>query len=425
MPSRRPLVALAALSALSGLSLRAQELSPGRTPRAGEGFRTTLFGEPFDVQPRDRARVSAWDLGLIATPELSDGEFLPYGWLYFWQRPSDDSHYLRALVGGFQNDLVYAFHPDGARPFELIGSLNTSTPLWDSAEYVDGVRLDGEELGFGYARIGLGVGHREAVDPGNADNLFSSDVLVEPGWFWFDRGEDTSAGFVLPDDTFEVRLRWTTRYDALERNLVERAHAGVAAGLDAIWGTRTSASGYGDPSGSGSVAEGDVDDHLILSGYSVLATDVPFLESEHHRLVLTFHGGLSDGTDRFSAMRVGGFPDTRGEETGSLARPVLPGAGLDEFFPEHYAIASASYRLELSFFAYLETGATVAWLDRDRFRNGVIRRSDDTLSAAHLLLTSGFLGQTRLQMGYAYGFDLVRDGEEGAHAFTIRMSADF
>lgn len=425
MPRTFTLVALAALCAPALPSLRAQDQTPHRTPRAGEGFHTTLFGEPFDVQARDRTRVNAWDAGLIGTPGLSDGEFLPYGWLYFWRRPADDSQYLRALVGVIQNDVVYAFHPDGAKPFEVIGSLNTSTPIWDSGEFVDGRRIDGEELSWGWVRAGIGVGHRQRVDPGHADNLFSSDILLEPGFLYFGRGEDTSASFVVPDDTLEMRLRWTTRYDALERNLVERAHCGVAFGADLIWGSRTDASGWGDPAGSGFFAKRDVQDHVTLTGYGVWATDVPFVDSERHRLVLTFHGGASDGTDRFSAPRVGGFPDTRGEESGTVARPVLPGAALDEFFPDRYAIVSGSYRYELAFFAYLETGATFAWLDRDEFRGASIVRDDDRLSSVHALLTSGFLGQTRLQLGWAYGFDLVRDGDEGAHAFTVRMSSDF
>lgn len=335
--------------------------------------------------------------------------------------------YFRALIGGIQNDVTYAFHPDGAKPFELIASMSTSTPLFDSGEYVDGERQDGEELQWGYVRAGFGVGHREELEPGASDNLFASDVLLEPGFLYFGEGEDTAASFLIPDDTFELRMRWTTRYDALERNIIERAHAGVAFGADLIYGVRGNESAWGDASGSGFHAADEVRDHVTATAYGLWATDLPFVAAdERHRLVLTFHGGASRTSTALHGAARRGLPDTPGRGgCRSITTPVCPGSGFDGSSPEHYAIASATWRYEISFFAFLETGVTVGWLDRDRMSGSAIVREDDSLSSVHALLTTGFLGQTRLQFGYAYGFDLIREDDEGAHAFTVRASADF
>src|SRR4030095_14948699 len=59
-----------------------------RTIRAGEGFRTSLFGFDANIEPRAPRSTSALDLGVAAYirgPE--EGRVIPFGSLYFWRRP--------------------------------------------------------------------------------------------------------------------------------------------------------------------------------------------------------------------------------------------------------------------------------------------------------------------------------------------------
>ena len=146
---------------------------------------------------------------------------------------------------------------------------------------------------------------------------------------------------------------------------------------------------------------------------------------ERNRVTASVHAGLGDGLDRWSAQRVGGGPDLRGSEYETTVRPWLPGATYNEFFPDQYLVASAGYRRELAFFAHLDIGGTIAWLDRDRQRGGGVARENDTLTALSVRLSSGFIGRTLLQVGYAHAFDVVRDGERGCDQLTVMVSGRF
>ncbi|MGE0142814.1 MAG: hypothetical protein AB7I19_06080 [Planctomycetota bacterium] len=419
--SRLPILLGACLS----MTVAAQETAPYRTPRAGEAVKSTLFGEPFELAERDRSTVLAIDATVHFTPDVSDNsaQLLPY--LYYWDRPRDGSHWLRAVVGGIYNDVEWATPFESGSSAEWALGFTSYSPLGATAEFIDG-RLDrAEELHWGFVRARAGVGFRKSIGPGEVDNVHALDLFLEPGYLYFGRGDRTASAFDMPDSTLETRVRLSWRYDAVRRNLIERAHEGHAFGADVVYGRREDWSSWGLAGGSGIDDGKGGRDYAFATAYALLAAPSPFTDSERHRLVTTAHIGFGDGIDRFSAPRIGGGPDTRSEEVGSIARPVLPGSAVEEFFPTSYALTSISYRYELSFFAYLEAGATFGVLDRDRQEGAVRVRRDDTFEAVHLLLTSGFLGQSRLQLGYAYDFDVVRDGEDGGHAFSLRVTKTF
>jgi hypothetical protein len=51
-----------------------------RTPRAGEGFRTELFGREIKVQPDNGRSVNAFDIGAqINTPGRNNSGVVPFG----------------------------------------------------------------------------------------------------------------------------------------------------------------------------------------------------------------------------------------------------------------------------------------------------------------------------------------------------------
>jgi len=114
-----------------------------------------------------------------------------------------------------------------------------------------------------------------------------------------------------------------------------------------------------------------------------------------------------------------------GEEYETTVQPILPGATVDEFFPSHYVIGTAGYSYELAFFAHLDVGGTVAWLQRERLQGATRAPEDDTLTALAAKLTSGFVGRTRLQLGYAYNWDVIRSGERGGQEVYVQLIGRF
>lgn len=396
---------------------------PERTLRAGEGYRGRALGMEFEGAPRDRRDVAAWDVGIASAPRAEDASALPYGSLYFWQRPDDDLLF-RGLVAGVVNDVLLATSPPGFGDAELVFTLDTFTWPGETGELIDGEIDDDEKLVWGHVRPGLGFGFRRQVGPAQ-DNLFAADLIGEVGALYFGRGDSTGVDFTVPGSTLELRAKAQLRLDLLERNLLELPHDGFAAGADLVYGHRAEWDDWGSTTG-GLVDAGRTRDYTVATAYLFGVTGIPFVQSEKHRLLGSLHAGIGDGVDRFSAPRVGGGPDPRGEEFGSVARPILPGAALGEFFPEHYVVGYAGYRIQPTWFAFVDAGATVAWLERLRRQSGSgPRPQDDVLTAVGIRLSTGFLARTRIQVLYAYNFDVIRDGEDGGFEITAHITGYF
>jgi len=404
-----------------------------RTPRAGEGFRARIFGREIEVQPRDRRSTSAWDVG-VATwyrwPE--DEQIRPFGSLYFFRRPSE-RWFFRGTVVGLYNDITYAHSLVDESPFEGVLTFESETIPTDSAEWVDGERQKRQELLKGSVRPGIGIGYRrqveagfgglrflEGVPPQSPDNQLAITATVEPEYLYFRKGKDTVSDFRVPGDTFALRGHLRVRWDSLERNLLDGAHEGFAVGLDASQGWRERWRDWGIDREE---SAGDGRYPRLLQGYGVVAGGIPGL-NERHRLIGTAYAGVGGNLDRFSAPSIGGGPS--GDEFMALSRPLIPGSGLGEFWPDHYAIGMAEYRYELFFFTYLSARASVQWLDRDRFDNeGDVHRRDNTLTSLGARLTTGFLFSTRLQFDYNYNFDVIRDDQRGGNEWLLHVSRSF
>jgi hypothetical protein len=393
-----------------------------RTPRAGEGFRTTVFGQEITVQPEDRRSVSAWDLGLeVNLPTPDSRGILPFGSVYLWRHPNDRTLFRTDLVGVY-DDVFFARSSPDLGPFEWVLTFDNYTVPFAQYELVDGEAVKTEELLWGYVRPGFGLGYRRQVSPGHQDNMFAVDLTIEPGFIFFDRRSDTAANFVVPHNSFELREHLQLRWDALERNILSLPHEGFAAGADLVYGNRTNWKNWGT---NGSQDAGEGRDYLSFTGYLLAAGGVPGVKSDRDRLIGSLHGGVGHDLDRFSAPRVGGGVQTMGEEYGSTWRPILPGAIIQEFFPKHYLIAAGEYRRELLFFTYLSLNTSIAWLDRlTETANGTSSKNH-IFSSLGARVTSGFFFNTRMQLAYNYNFDVIREGRYGGHEIVIHLSRDF
>jgi hypothetical protein len=416
----RRALAIMAVLALAGPTLAEEH----RTPRAGEIFTGTVFGHQVDVPARDRTKTMALDLGVLWLPDGPDKKKInPFGTFFMWRNWNDGRQRLRAILVGLYDNVRFDFLPSHG-PFEMLVTFENLTPPFDRSEYVEGVRIQSEELRWYQARLGAGVGFRIPISPGHQDNALEAALSYEPGYHSFARGDETDPGFILPRDTYEGRVHLRFRADALERNFIELPHDGVAVGLDAVHGRRASWDDWGGPDlGFEDGARGK--EWNALSLYVVAALPVPFVRSERHRLITSVYGGKATDVDRFSAFRVGGGPVTADWE--SLSRPVLPAATLEEITSSSYGILNLEYRYELLFFTYLHLRGTLAQVDRLRFADGggTVHRVEP-MNAISVGVTTGFLWHSQFELGYAYNFGVLRprDGipQAGDGAILVHWS---
>ncbi len=407
-------------------SLTLPELPPSgpgyRTPRAGEGFHTEVLGRDVIVHPRQRRSTAAWYFSVaLYEPGPEKSEISPIGVLDFWAHP-DDERLFRAQVSGFYNEILWTRQLPRAAPFEAVVTFENFTVPLAQAELVDGKLIESEELVWGYVQPGFGMGYRRQVPPGMQENMAAIDLLIEPAFLYFNSGSKTASDFVIPRDTLVLRGHLQMRLDSLERNLLELPHQGTAAGADLVFGRRTHWQNWGT---GGKELAGEGRSYETASGYFLWAGGIPGIASERHRMIGLVHAGWGHNVDRFSAVRVGGGPNPMGEEYGTSADPVFPGAVPHEFFPDHFLFVTGEYRWEAIFFAYLGINATVGRLDRLRSSEAGIVKRTDTLTAVGARLTSGFVFQTRLQVAYNYNFSVVREGRSGGHEIILNLARGF
>ena len=394
-----------------------------RTPRAGEGFTTELFGKKISVQPGNRRSTTALEVGAqVNLPGADSRGVIPFGALYLWRHP-DDQSLLRADIVGLYNNIFWAGSFSKPGHFEWVLTFENYTLPFNQYEVVDGEAVRSQELKWGYVRPGFGLGYRQKVSPGHQDNMFAVDLTIEPGYFYFGRGSQTASNFITPHSTFELREHLQMRLDALERNKMSLPHTGFAAGVDLINANRTNWKNWGLNG-----EETDRNQYFSASGYLLGAGGIPGVDRDRHRLIGSIHGGIGDDLDRFTAPRIGGGVLTLGEEYGSTWRPVLPGSIIQEYFPRHYVVAVGEYRWEALFFTYLCADASVGWLDRLR-QTGP--NSADTTSKNNVFyslggrIVTGFFFKSALKLAYNYNFSEVRNGKYGGHEIVLQISRPF
>lgn len=399
-----------------------------RTPRAGEAYSTTLLEMPVEVAARDRTRVTAINLGLYQIPDgPEDQKSSPFGAVFLWRNWENGQERLRGIFSGLYDQVRYSTTPVFLQGAEIILTFENVTVPFDRAEYIEGQRIDSEELKWHEIQTGIGLGYRVPLSPGHQDNALEAALTYEPGLLLFDEGDETDPSFQVPKDTYEGRIHFRLRADAIERNLLELPHRGFAAGLDGWYGRRADWRDWGGPV-SGFQSGDTGREWLAASGYAVAVMGPPFSDGERHRLIGSAYGGTGKDLDRFSAFRLGGGPASG--EWEALSHPNLPGAAFGEFFPRRYAILNLVYRYEVLPFFYPELRGSLAWVDRSRFQEGgtVVNRME-ALHSIGGAVTSGFFWNSTLELGYAYNFGILRDKigtpESGRQALSASWTKEF
>jgi hypothetical protein len=398
------------------------ELGEYRTPRAGEGFDTVLFGTPVTVPPRDRRTTHAIALGMLYnTPAIGELPYVPFA--AYFANLYRDRWRLRVVASGLVNEADVAYGLIGG--LEALGHVENSTIPFYTTEIVDGRSLDFTELRWGYTALYPGLGWRVPVPPWDLDNDLRVEVFYQARYYYFASSHVTDPSLNTPPDTYAHGVRGRIRLDMVERNLFEMPHAGFALGADLELVRRDVWEDHGPigPDGERQFTERDTRDYGRIGGYLLGAFGLPFL-SERHRLVAQVHAGWGPRKrlDRFSAFRIGGGPQPT--ESSDLVRSPYPGAAFDQFFALDGVVTTLEYRLELLFFVYLHLRATYAWGRIPTYHNTTgppgqvrfVQRGGTSVSAG---VTSGFLWDSSFYVEYAYDTGTVRGGEDGHTALVV------
>ncbi|HFD12787.1 MAG TPA: hypothetical protein ENJ32_10025 [Crenotrichaceae bacterium] len=375
-------------------------------PIAGEGFNTEFLGESVTVPSLNRRSINAWLVGAAMNiPAPSSRKVEPIAALYFWRRP-DDKKIFYGDVSFLYNSLFFAKNFEGYKNFEWVLTFENFTVPLAQNEIIDGRDDEDQELIWGYVRPGFGIGYRTNIAPFHEDNMFAADFTIEPGFLYF-ADSNTGAGFRDPQDTFELRTKLQIRMDAMTRNLLSLPSKGFIAGADALFGHRFNWERWGI-NDSHSASEGR--NYASLTGYSAIATGLPFL-SKRHRLISSLHAGFGHQIDRFShtpTTRLYGGINPVAEEYHSGYLPTVPGAAMLEFYPKRYAIAYTEYRYSTTFFSFAHVYAGAAYMNAKRQHNAGVRRSETIMPFVGARFTTGFLGNTRLVLDAAHNFGVKR-----------------
>jgi hypothetical protein len=406
--SRRPSGWFVPVAAAALLSSAAPAGAQDATILAGEAFTRTALGMTFDVPARDRTTVTEvfTDLGWI--PDGPDGKSVnPEAALLLWRQRDGGAQRLRAVLVGIYDDVRW--NRRVAPGVDLVLTFENTTFPWARSEYAGGERLLEEELVWGSVRAGAGLAFRRELSPGHADNFFEASLAYEPGFVSFSKGSSAAPSFTPPADAYEGRLHARVRADAFTRNLLELPHAGWAAGLDA-WAAHRS--GWEDWGGgpTGPHAAAQTRSWTALSGYALAAVPLPVGDGRH-RILASVYAGTGSNLDRFSAFRLSGGSNAGDYET--IARPVLPTAGLDEIVSRGYVIASLEARAQLAFFLFLHLKGTLASVDRTvRDAGGAPVQRTDSPNALTVGLTSGFFWSSEIELSWSRNVALEsRDGD--------------
>lgn len=362
------------------------------------GLRAQESGPPAPADPS----ITYLSAGAIVPSGLPVD---PLGSLYLWRAPSGGEGRFRAVVSVIANEVRWnrRIRPDAG--WETVLSLDSLTLPWDQAEIVGGQEYLPGELRWYQARVGAGFGWHAPLGRGEDFNGLDAALTLEGGALWFQSGGKTDPAFVLPADTFEARLHFRFRADALSRNDLLLPTRGWSAGLDGIGGVRNRWEPWGEPS-SGLATGGR--GWTAASGFAYGALPLPGL-SGRQALVASFHAGIGSGLDRFSSFRLGGGTNWGDHET--LSRPILPAAAMDEIATSRYAMVDLEYRLRIVSLLFFQARGTLAWADVPVPVNGGFEKKTPAFPAVTAGLTTGLPWDVGLELSWSWNFGLESAGD--------------
>jgi hypothetical protein len=319
---------------------------------------------------------------------------------------------------------------------QLTGS-NTALRLAIAPAYLDGelgIRLTpNTALGVGFAGGAFGdyfyevrQGHyfrSESFYGHGGGGAFSFYQLLNPGrrvplnlvaragarYSTYLEADDTASDFELPDDRVNLYTRAGLRFGGKEPGLYPELGLELSAWFERGWRLHSDLYGFDNDRRVNPVSNL----YWIYAGFNYAWTNTG------HILDVDITAGGSDDADRFSAWRLGGVLPLVAEFP-----LILPGYYFQEISARRFLHLQASYGICLDpknqWCIRLE--AASAKVD---YLPGFEQSADWNTGIGGGLVYTSKNKTVKVAVRYGYGFNALRDGEEGAHSVGILFQYDF
>jgi len=251
---------------------------------------------------------------------------------------------------------------------------------------------------------------------GSVYHLFNPDDRIPLNYVFhtaahystYNRGDSTSASFMVPDDGADFSVRTGLRFGGIEPTLFPDLAMELAAWYEGQFRTDSGAYGYGGE------RRMEAASHLFWGSAALSYT---FQESKQNFFIRLI-AGTSIDADRMSAYRIGGFLPLIAEYPLSL-----PGYYYQELSARQFALLNASYLLPLTRDQQwsLQFNAATALID---YLPGTEQPGNSLSGVGAGLMYHSPTDKWKIIVSYAYGIDAIRSHGRGANSIGILLQID-
>lgn len=220
---------------------------------------------------------------------------------------------------------------------------------------------------------------------------------------------ETDDQFTLPDDRLSASSRVGLRFAGKEPMLYADLAMEVSIWFERQWRPTGDTYGYAGDRG----VQPTTDQYWMYTGLNYAWTNTG------HQMTLGLTAGGSENADRFSAWRLGGVLPLAAEFP-----LTLPGYYYQEISAQRFVHLSAAYIVPLSTNHrwQLRLGGTTSALD---YLPGLEQPGHWHTGVGTGLSFTSRSEVWRLILRYGYGFNALRDGDEGAHSVGLLSQYNF
>ena len=335
--------------------------------------------------------------GGVETPVRGNGPWTGYGYL-FYTRPHflDEDLYLRLVIppGYLISELIRDHWP--SRHSAL--GLGLSGGLWaeSQAEWRDG-RFEKEESFSGHTAGATLAYYLRGPKIGGLLPL-EGQIRVNPKYVWYDRTDDTSRHFRLPENSPIYDARVGIRLGGVPPELFPKAALELS-----VWHTVS----YRDLAGRYGLAERPQEsEHLTQKTWTRVGGVYTFWGTQASAFL---NAGIAEDVDALSAFRLGGGLRLRAEFP-----LMLHGYNVEEIFARRFWLVNLAYRFPI-------------WPGQDRVHLQILgdyarvdyikdhRLPHSGLAGVGANLSVALTERITLVAGYGYGIDARRGHGFGGH----------
>ena len=351
----------------------------------------------IDAESRVSLQVGA------ETPLRGNGPLTGYGY-FFYTRPRflDEDLYLRLVIppGYLISELIHDHWPS---QHSAVG-VGVSGGLWadSQGQFRDG-RFEEEESFSGHSAGATLAYYLRGPKIGGLLPL-QGQIRANPRYIWYDRTDDTSHDFRLPDNTAIYDVRAGIRLGGVPPELFPEVSLELS-----VW----HAVSYRDKAGRYGLPERpEKSRHLTQRTWTRVGGIYTFWGTQVSAFL---NAGIAEDADALSAFRLGGGSRLRAEFP-----LLLHGYNIEEIFARRFLLVNLAYRFPIwpgQDRVHLQLLADYAWVDY--IQGHRLPRSG--LAGVGANLSVALTRRITLAVGYGYGVDAPRNGGFGGHAVNMQV----